>query len=451
MRKNMYLGGTYMAESKSKFSNWYKTGMFGYIPVKYFFPFLILVSISVFIDSAPGGFLGGFVICSCFGLLLLKLGDNIPIIRSFLGGGSFLTIFGAAFIAYFKVFPDGTAELLSNFVKNMDAIGWAALAVICGSILTMDRNLLIHAGKLYFIPIIAGIIVAFGFAGIAGQLLGYGWREAILYVALPIMGGGTSAGAVPMSQSYGAILSQDPGYYLSLMMPAVVIGNAVAIVSAGILKSIGQRFPKFTGNGKMMRSKMDQVSEDEKEYLKHPIQIETLGRGFVLTGVLLAAGMLFYKLVPSIHFYAWTILICAVCKIFGLIPKGLEIDVGHWYQFSLKLTVPVSMFAIGYVYTDLNVVISNFSIAFFLLVLATVFGAIVGTWIAGNLLGFYPIEASITAGLCMANMGGSGDVATLGAADRMGLMPFASISSRLGGALIIIIAGLLLPLIGGGL
>ncbi|WP_298848053.1 ABC transporter permease [uncultured Salinicola sp.] len=80
------------------------------------------------------------------------------------------------------------------------------------------------------------------------------------------------------------------------------------------------------------------------------------------------------------------------------------------------------------------------------IVFAVVAGAAFGAGLVGKLVGFYPIESAITAGLCMANMGGTGDVAVLSAAKRMQLMPFAQISSRLGGALILLISSIVVPL-----
>nr|WP_253704148.1 2-hydroxycarboxylate transporter family protein [Treponema denticola] len=105
---------------------------------------------------------------------------------------------------------------------------------------------------------------------------------------------------------------------------------------------------------------------------------------------------------------------------------------------------------IGIAYTNLGDIIGAFSISYVVLVLLVVIGAIIGAGLIGKLVGFYPIEAAITAGLCMANMGGTGDVAVLTASKRMELMPFAQISSRLGGAFIILLASFLVPLFFGG-
>ena len=61
----------------------------------------------------------------------------------------------------------------------------------------------------------------------------------------------------------------------------------------------------------------------------------------------------------------------------------------------------------------------------------------------GYLVGFYPVESAITAGLCTTNMGGTGDIAVLSAAKRMELLPFAQIATRICGALILIVASIL--------
>lgn len=104
------------------------------------------------------------------------------------------------------------------------------------------------------------------------------------------------------------------------------------------------------------------------------------------------------------------------------------------------------MLGIGIAYTNLGQIISSFSFQYLVLCALVVLGAIIGAGVIGHLVGFYFVESAITAGLCMANMGGTGDVAVLTASDRMELMPFAQISSRLGGAFIILLASFLVPI-----
>ena len=53
---------------------------------------------------------------------------------------------------------------------------------------------------------------------------------------------------------------------------------------------------------------------------------------------------------------------------------------------------------------------------------------------------YYPVDSAVTAGLCMANRGGGGDIVVLGAANRMDLMSYAAISSRIGGSIVLVIA-----------
>ncbi len=268
-----------------------------------------------------------------------------------------------------------------------------------------------------------------------------------MFIALPIMGGGTSAGAVPTSQMYGSILSQDSTYYLSLLMPAVALGNALAIVFAGFMNKIGKKYPQTTGNGMLIKGFTLEESDKKKEEKSYAY----MGTGFVISGIFFAIGIMISKIIPQIHYYAWTIIAVAVVKIAGFFPEKLEDQMSQWYGFIMKVSIPAVLFGIGFVYTDLNVVIESMSFTYLIMVFTTLVGAVAGAWFAGKIIGFYPVESAISAGLCMANMGGSGDIATLGAANRMALMPFAQISSRIGGALIIVIASILASTIGAGL
>ena len=63
--------------------------------------------------------------------------------------------------------------------------------------------------------------------------------------------------------------------------------------------------------------------------------------------------------------------------------------------------------------------------------------------LVGRVLGMYPIETAII-NACHSGQGGTGDVAILTAANRMQLMPFAQIATRIGGAFTVTLVIILL-------
>ena len=396
-----------------------------------------IVLISSYMGIAPNGFLGSVVYCVLVGVLLYNIGEGIPFIRNFFGGGSIVILFGCAVLVYFHVIPENTIKAVKDLGGTMDMLGFFCMSLIMGSILTMDRSLLIKSGPLFAVPILGCLIVSGILTFITGAVTGYGGVKALFMIGLPVFGAGAASGAVPISQIYESITGTDAAAYMTQLMPAIALANAAAIIMAGLLDALGKKYPSLTGNGKMLKD--DSISEKTAET---PADFEKIGSGMVITGVFMTFGIILSKFIP-IHYYATTIIICALAKVFNLLPSYLIDDCSQWYRFVGKIFAPVVLAVTGLTSIDIGQMLGSMSLVYLLLIAACVLGCAAGAGLFGKLVGFYPIESAITGGLCMANMGGSGDVATLGAAKRMSIMQYAQISSRLGGALVIIICNLL--------
>lgn len=411
------------------------------LPVKVFVVTGVLVMAAMFMNKLPKGMIGAFASMIVLGAILAYIGDHTPVIKDYLGGAPIIVIFGTALLVYYKIMPEATIENITTFMKGGGFLDFYIAALITGSILGMNSKLLVMAGVRYAIPLAAGVTMSFVFAGIAGGIMGYGWQNGILQIAMPIMGGGMGAGAVPMSQIYGEALGKDPAQLISVLIPAVALGNVFSIVAAGLLDKLGKARPEFSGNGQLMKGyEFEQIKE-------HATEIRLMGAGLLISCSFFVLGQVINKFFPAIHPYALMILSVAFCKIAGIVPEEVQIAANQWYKFIASNLTMTLLVGIGVAYTNLGDVINAITVQYIVLVAMVVLGAIVGTWIGGRIVGFNPIESVITAGLCMANMGGTGDVAVLSASNRMELMPFAQISSRLGGALILIIASVLLPLL----
>ena len=97
---------------------------------------------------------------------------------------------------------------------------------------------------------------------------------------------------------------------------------------------------------------------------------------------------------------------------------------------------------------DLKVLGASLSPQFLVICVVIIMTVALVAGLLGKLVGFYPVESSITAGLCTNSMGGTGNIAVLSAAERMELIPFAQMATRLGGAMILISSSFLIQLLG---
>lgn len=396
----------------------------------------------------PKGMIGAFAFMMLVGALLDVIGNNTPIIKTFFGGGPIVVIFVSSALVYYHILPKAVTDNITTFMKGGGFLDFYIAALITGSILGMSKKLLVKAAIRYFPTILGGVAVSLGFVALAGLAFGMGPGETIAYIGIPIMGGGMGAGAVPISEVFASGLGVPAEQILSKLVPAVALGNAIAIVFGGLLDRLGNKYPSLTGNGKLMEVGEDELKEEEE---KETFQLKDFGTGIVIATVFFSFGAILSELFQrvtgiEIHTYAWMIVAVAIVKALDIMPDSYEKACSKWYQFVAANWTPALLMGIGIAYTDLGQVISAFTPAYLVLCFVVVLGAVIGSAAVGKLVGFYPIEAAITAGLCMANMGGTGDVAVLTAAHRMELMPFAQISSRLGGAFIIFLATLIVPL-----
>src|SRR6202043_1589987 len=101
------------------------------------------------------------------------------------------------------------------------------------------------------------------------------------------------------------------------------------------------------------------------------------------------------------------------------------------------------VFAVGVSLTACNKLMAAFTIANLITIVATVFTLMATGAFIGRLMRMYPIETAIV-NACHSGQGGTGDVAILTAANRMQLMPFAQIATRIGGAITVTLVIILL-------
>ncbi|SNS59328.1 citrate carrier protein, CCS family [Anaerovirgula multivorans] len=419
------------------------------IPLPLFAFFAVAVIAASLTDVLPGNIVGALGITLVLGVIFGEIGDRIPIWNEYVGGGAILAFLGSAYLVYAGIMPEKTIDTISGFIESTNFLNLFISVLITGSILSVNRKLLVRALAGYIPTIIFGVLGAMILGTIGGLITGISPREVITMYVLPIMGGGTGAGALPMSEIYASTTGNDPSNFLSFAFPILTIANIVAIIVAALLNKLGEKRTELTGNGELVRSK-NIDAQDAKVDVK--VTNHELGAGLLLsTGFFILATLVSKKILPSIfgvqiHTFAYMVLFVSLFNALNLIPEELKQGAKKLQSFFSGRFLWVIMIGVGVAYTDLGEIIAALTVQNVIVAAFIVVGATIGTALFGYVVGFFPIESAITAGLCMANRGGSGDLAVLGAAKRMDLISWAQISSRLGGGIMLVIASIVFGL-----
>ncbi|MFI7397691.1 2-hydroxycarboxylate transporter family protein [Micrococcus luteus] len=392
----------------------------------------------------------GFAVTMLLGGLFIWIGNRVPVIRDF-GLPTILCTFTPATLVYFGLMPEGITAAAAAFIDDFGFMDLFVIGVIAGSILGMPRALLLKAGPRFVVPLLGCLTVTFLMIGGVGLLTGFGFMEAILMVAAPIMAGGLGLGALPMSEMYAARTGNPAESFMGALMSAVVLANVFCIIFAGLLNGLGRRRPQlfagFNGEGQLIRTTGDAADLTIPEKSESSSYI-AIAKGLMFAMVVFVAGSMIGEFLPFLHAYAWSIIIMVIVKIAGWLPQDVEDSATDFGDLVNAIWVPALLVGVSLTYIDLGEVAGSLSDPrFLLLTFLCVVVAGLSSGVIGWLVKFNFVEVAIVPGLVMADTGGSGDVSVLSASDRMHLMPFAAITNRIGGTLVLFLTSLLVPLL----
>lgn len=406
------------------------------LPLYAFIVFVLAVTIAM--GKLPLNMLGLTLLLVVMGHVLYFIGEKLPIMNSYLGGGSVFTLLGATLLATFHIIPKDIIVATKGFLgDSFGFLDFYIAALICGAILGMNRKILVKASA-RFIPVslVTMVIGAFS-VGLVGMLLGQGFGHSILYVSFPQMVGGMGAGILPLSKIYASNLHGDQATIFSQLAPATTLGNILAIIGAVLISKVFVN-SKSNGHGVLIP-----VNKDELKKEKLNLNPTDIGVGMMFAFTIFLLGVICNAFVPKIHSYAFMIIIVFILKALDVVPKTLENCVVMFNQVIMSNLTHAVLAGIGLSLIDLATLAKAMNVQFIILSLTSVVAMGLAAAIIGEFVGLFPVETAIGAGMINNSMGGTGNIAVLSASDRMEMIAFAQMANRLSGAIILILGGLL--------
>ena len=189
-----------------------------------------IVFITMYLGILPGGMIGAFAVMMVFGGLFNVIGNNLPIVKTYLGGGAIVCIFASAFLVYFGIIPQRVVENVNTFMNTTGFLNFYIAALITGSILGIIVGKLVPAVHSYaWMIILVALSKAFGLIPEKFERAAQQWSQFVMknWTSALLVGIGISM------IDLGAVISAfSPLYMVLVVVVCVTINSATEVLKA---------------------------------------------------------------------------------------------------------------------------------------------------------------------------------------------------------------------------
>src|SRR5260370_10298781 len=165
----------------------------GIVPVPVFIILIFVIAGFTLTGTVPSDILMAIVLLSMGGFACAELGKRIPYIRN-VGAAAIFATFIPSYLAYHHLLPDPILKATIDFTKTSNFLYLFIACIIVGSILGMDRHVLIKGFLKIFVPLGIGSIVAGAVGTAVRLLLRPRPHHPFVLPLLPNIGGGRARG-----------------------------------------------------------------------------------------------------------------------------------------------------------------------------------------------------------------------------------------------------------------
>ncbi|MBP5836148.1 2-hydroxycarboxylate transporter family protein [Candidatus Phytoplasma meliae] len=410
-----------------------------------------------------------------FGCLFNFVGNQIPYLNKF-GLGFLFCILVPSFLADCGIVPGEVVKRIDKafFNKPSSSDSWGiginfaqffVTIVTVSSILAIDKNLL-KKSIVKFIPLtLIALFCSFLLVGGVGVLLDYHpprehgfisrnpFLDTIVYFCNPLTSGGTNLGITRFQETFAivfknknSLITTAPDKIRSVLIAPLILTRLLAIMLGGILYKL---FDKTIYSGhKQLEINQITKTEDIKKLSSKAQQndfkdsYQNLGMGMMIVFALYNVCMMLNQFLFKMDTMVYLIIVLIFIKRFDLLSLRYQNYVFHLSKFTVTNFTPAALVCFGVATNFQTLKASMFDFKIVIMVLVSLLTVVLVAFLLAKKFGFYPLEASLTAGLCSHSVGSMGHIGIMSTTDRMNLLHFAHIATRIVGPMIFVFMNL---------